>query len=327
MTHYVLAVVSSDGGDMSGKVVAVVPAYNEELAIGSVVLETKKYVEEVIVVDDGSTDRTAEIAGLAGAVVLRLDQNYGKAQALMKGFELARQNGFTAGVMLDGDGQHNPDELPSLISPVLQGEADLVIGSRHLHDGHDIPGYRRAGQKILDVVTNAGAHQNVSDTQSGFRALSKKAMDNLDFESKGFNIESDMIVHFSQKGLKVKEVPIGVHYDVPHQHKKNPLSHGLTIMGRVVKHVSQNRPLMIFGVPGFLLFLSGLILGAASFLEITLFHWTWLFQTLVAVFLFIIGLVLCVAALVLNSIADLLARVGGKGGQKENALSNGSSLK
>jgi len=229
--------------------------------------------------------------------------------------------------MLDGDGQHNPNELPSLISPILEGEADLVIGSRHLGNGHDIPSYRRAGQKILDIVTNAGAHQNVSDTQSGFRALSKKAMDNLDFESKGFNIESDMIVHFSQKGLKVKEAPIGVHYDVPHQHKKNPLSHGLAIMGRVVKHVSQSRPLMIFGVPGFLLFLSGLILGAASFLEITLFHWTWLFQTVVAVLLFIIGLVLCVAALVLNSIADLLSRVGGKGGQKENALTNRSDVK
>jgi glycosyltransferase involved in cell wall biosynthesis len=312
---------------MSGKVVAVVPAYNEELAIGSVVLETKKHVEEVIVVDDGSTDRTAEIAGLAGAIVLRLDQNYGKAQALMKGFELARQNGFTAGVMLDGDGQHNPNELPSLIYPILEGEADLVIGSRHLKASHATPGYRRTGQTLLDVVTNMSTDQKVTDSQSGFRALSKKAMDNLDFESKGFNIESDMIVHFSQKGLKVKEVPIGVHYDGPHQHKKNPLSHGLTIMGRVVKHVSQNRPLMIFGVPGFLIFLSGLILGGVSFLEITLFNWTWLFQTVVAVFLFIIGLVLCVAALVLNSIADLLSRVGEKERQKENAIPNRSSMK
>jgi hypothetical protein len=229
--------------------------------------------------------------------------------------------------MLDGDGQHNPNELPSLISPILEGEADLVIGSRHLGNGHDIPGYRRAGQKVLDVVTSAGANQKVTDSQSGFRALSKKAMDNLDFESKGFNIESDMIVHFSQRGLKVKEVPIGVHYDVPHQHKKNPLSHGLTIMGRVVKHVSQNRPLMIFGIPGFLIFLSGLILGGVSFLEITLFNWTWLFQTVVAIFLFIIGLVLCVSALVLNSIADLLSRVGDKEGQKDNVLPNSSGMK
>jgi glycosyltransferase involved in cell wall biosynthesis len=304
---------------MDGKVVAVVPAYNEELAIGSVVLETKKHVEEVIVVDDGSTDRTAEIAGLAGAIVLRLGQNYGKAQALMKGFDLARQNGFTVGVMLDGDGQHNPNELPSLISPILEGEADLVIGSRHLHNGHDIPRYRRAGQKVLDVVTSAGANQKVTDSQSGFRALSKKAMDNLDFESKGFNIESDMIVHFSQKGLKVKEVPIGVHYDVPHQHKKNPLSHGLAIMGRVVKHVSQNRPLMIFGLPGFILSLVGLSLGVASFTETVLFNWSWLFQTLVAVFLFIIGLVLCIAALVLHSIAELVDRIASNGNGKKRS--------
>lgn len=306
---------------MDGKVVAVVPAYNEELAIGSVVLETKKHVEQVIVVDDGSTDRTAEIAGLAGAVVLRLGQNYGKAQALMKGFDLARQNGFVAAVMLDGDGQHNPNELPSLISPILNGEADLVIGSRYLQASNATPGYRRTGQRLLDVVTNMSTDQKVTDSQSGFRALSKEAMDSLDFESKGFNIESDMIVHFSQKGLKVKEVPIGVHYDVAHKHTKNPLSHGVAVMGRVVKLVSQSRPLMMFGVPGFLLVLFGSIFGTASLLDVVLFNWTWLFQTMVAILLFIIGLVLCISALVLNSISELLNKVTERVGSKESSVS------
>lgn len=312
---------------MSGKVVAVVPAYNEELAIGSVVLQTKKHVEEVIVVDDGSTDRTAEVARLAGAIVLRLGQNSGKAQALMRGFEFARQNGFSAGVMLDGDGQHNPDELPSLISPVLQGEADLVIGSRYLEASHATPGYRRTGQRLLDVVTNMSTDQKVTDSQSGFRALSKEAMDSLDFESKGFNIESDMIVHFSQKGLKVKEVPIGINYDVPHRHTKNPLSHGVAVMGRVVKLVSQSRPLMIFGVPGFLLVLFGSIFGTASLLDVVLFNWTWLFQTVIALLLFIIGLVFCISALVLNSISELLNKIVEKGKQNENLLTNRNSLK
>lgn len=306
---------------MSGKVVAVVPAFNEELAIGSVVLETKKHVEEVIVVDDGSTDKTAEIARLAGAIVLRLDHNYGKAQALMKGFDLARKNGFTAGVMLDGDGQHNPNELPSLISPILEGEADLVIGSRYLEASHATPGYRRTGQRLLDVVTNMSTDQKVTDSQSGFRALSKEAMDSLDFESKGFNIESDMIVHFSQKGLKVKEVPIGVHYDVAHKHTKNPLSHGIVVMGRVVKHVSQSRPLMIFGVPGFLLVLFGSIFGTASLLDIVFFNWTWLLQTMVAILLFIVGLVFCISALVLNSISELLNKVTERVGPKESLVS------
>ncbi|MBM3303106.1 MAG: glycosyltransferase, partial [Deltaproteobacteria bacterium] len=301
---------------MSGKVVAVVPAYNEGLAIGSVVLETKKHVEEVIVVDDGSTDRTAEVARLAGATVLRLDQNSGKARALMKGFEYARQNEFAAAVMLDGDGQHDPDELPSLVYPILNGEADFVIGSRYLQASHATPGYRRTGQRLLDVVTNMSTDQKVTDSQSGFRALSGRAMDNLDFESKGFNIESDMIVHFSQKGLKMKEVPIGVHYDVPKKHTRNPLSHGIVVMGRVVKLVSQSRPLMILGVPGFLLVLLGSIFGTASFLEIMLFNWTWLFQTVIAILLFIIGLVLCISALVLNSIAELLSKVTERVGPK-----------
>jgi hypothetical protein len=208
-----------------------------------------------------------------------------------------------------------------LISPILEGEADLVIGSRHLHNGHDIPGYRRAGQKVLDAITSAGANQKVTDSQSGFRALSKKAMDNLDFESKGFNIESDMIVHFSQKGLRVKEVPIGINYDVPHKHTKNPLSHGIAVMGRVVKLVSQSRPLMIFGVPGFLLVLFGSIFGTASLLDVALFNWTWLFQTMVAILLFIIGLVFCISALVLNSISELLNKVTERVGPKESFVS------
>ncbi len=304
---------------MTGKVVAVVPAYNEELAIGSVVLETKKHADEVIVVDDGSVDRTAEIAGLAGAVVIRLDQNTGKANALMKGFELARQNGFVAGVMLDGDGQHDPNDLPLIISPVLNGEADLVIGSRHLGNGKDIPAYRRVGQKMLDVVTNAGARQKVTDTQSGFRALSREAMNSLDFKSKGFNVESDMIIDFSKKGLKVKEVPIGAKYDVPRKHSKNPLSHGIAVMGRLVRLVSQSRPLLMLGVPGATLFLMGAFLGLASFLTLVFFEWTWLFQTLLAVFMLIIGLVLCITALVLNSIADLVNRLATRESRRKTA--------
>ncbi len=310
---------------MSGKIVAVVPAFNEELTIGSIVLETKKHADEVIVVDDGSLDRTAEIAMLAGAMVIRLDQNTGKANALIKGFELARQNGFSAGVMLDGDGQHDPNDLPSILSPILNGEADLVIGSRHLGNGKGIPSYRRVGQKMLDVVTNAATRQKVTDSQSGFRALSKQAMNSLDFYSKGFNVESDMIYQFSQKGLKVKEVPIGVNYDVPRKHTKNPLSHGIRVMGRIVRLVSQSRPLLMLGVPGFALFTMGLLLGLSSFLSLVFFEWTWLFQTLLAVFMLVVGLVLCITALVLNSIADLVNRIGEKVRQEGNARTNPKS--
>ena len=217
---------------------AVLPAYNEELVIGSVVLRTRQYVDRVIVVDDGSSDRTAEVAKLAGADVIRLSHNTGKAYALLLGLRRARETGCTVAVMLDADGQHDPSEIQRVARLVSIGKADLVIGSRFLDENRKIPSYRQVGQKTLDLFTNIGAKTNVTDSQSGFRALSCQALDNLDFKSDGYNIESDMIAHFSAMGLPIMEVPISVNYDVPHKHKKNPLSHGVGVLYRLVDQIS-----------------------------------------------------------------------------------------
>jgi len=287
-------------------VIAIIPAFNEELTIGSVVLEARKYASEVVVVDDGSQDRTAELAELAGARVIRIGRNTGKSNALMRGLEEIRERNFSAVALLDGDGQHDPGEIPKIVGPVISGEADLVIGSRFLGDGERIPAYRRVGQKILDIVTNMGARQRITDSQSGFRALSASAVRSLDFSSRGYTIESDMILRLSEKGSRIREVPISSRYDVPKGHKKNPFAHGLDVFARILRTVSQKRPLLIIGVPGFVIFLTGLVLGLISLLEITLFGWGWLFQTVLAAFLFIIGMVLGITAVTLNSIAEML---------------------
>lgn len=292
---------------MVKETVAIIPAFNEELTIGSVVLKTRRYVDEVIVVDDGSSDRTEEVARLAGAVVVRNEINEGKANALKRGFEELKGRDLSAVVLLDGDGQHEPQEIPRLLEPVLNGEADLVIGSRFIGANDDTPAYRHFGQRILNIVTNVGTRQKITDSQSGFRALSARAVASLDFPSKGYGIESDMILRFSEKGLRIKEVPISSRYDVPKGHKKNPFAHGLEVFARVLRVVSQKRPLLIIGVPGFIIFFVGLVLGLLSLLEITLFGWGWLFQAVLAAFLFIIGLVLGITAMTLNSIAMMLA--------------------
>jgi len=292
-------------------VVCVIPAYNEELAIGSVVLETKKHCEHVIVVNDGSTDRTSEIARLAGAEVIDLPNNSGKAAALLTGFKRAGTNGFTAFVMLDGDGQHDPSAIGNIAAPILEGDVDLVIGSRFLESDMDIPVYRKAGQRVLNGLTNTASNIEVTDSQSGFRALSKAALANLDFHSSGYSIESDMICRFAERGLKIREVPITAIYDVPNKHKKHPLTHGLSVMGRTINMVSQSRPLLLIGVPGFALLCIGIFFGIFSIFETMLFGWGWLFQTLIAAFSFTLGFVMCICALVLNSLSDLLRSIRG----------------
>ncbi len=293
---------------------AVIPAYNEGLVIGSVVLQAKQHVDRVIVVDDGSTDRTAEIARLAGAEVIRMPENGGKASALMAGFSRARALGYAAVVTLDGDGQHDPAEIPVVAAPVLAGEADLVIGSRFLDIKADIPKYRVAGQKVLNGFTNLSTDGGFSttDSQSGFRALSRRALENLTFSSDGYTIESDMIAHFAPLGLAMTEVPISVSYDVPHKHKKNPVSHGFGVLARIVGLVGYRRPLLSFGIPGVLVTLFGIgaeIYTFSEFYRSGQFHYI-IFT--VGITALILGLLLITSGLILNSLVSIVQPHTGK---------------
>jgi len=293
---------------------AVIPAYNEGLVIGSVVLQAKQHVDRVIVVDDGSTDRTAEIARLAGAEVIRMPENGGKASALMAGFSRARALGYAAVVTLDGDGQHDPAEIPVVAAPVLAGEADLVIGSRFLDIKADIPKYRVAGQKVLNGFTNLSTDGGFSttDSQSSFRALSRRALENLTFSSDGYTIESDMIAHFAPLGLAMTEVPISVSYDVPHKHKKNPVSHGFGVLARIVGLVGYRRPLLSFGIPGVLVTLFGIgaeIYTFSEFYRSGQFHYI-IFT--VGITALILGLLLITSGLILNSLVSIVQPHTGK---------------
>jgi len=263
----------------------------------------------VIVVDDGSADNTSEVAELAGAEVITMPQNVGKASAMMAGFARARELNVKATVMMDGDGQHFASDIPVVAAPVLSGEADMVVGSRFLEIGtgeEEIPAYRRIGQKVLNEATNLSSDVKCSDSQSGFRALSRRALENMDFSSSGYGIESDMLSHFSARGLKISEAPISVTYEVPHKHKMNPIKHGISVLSGILQLFTIKRPILCFGIPGVVIGVVGFVLALMAF-DIAFRTGVWATtMTLLAAILLMMGMLLCSVALILFSISKLV---------------------
>ena len=240
------------------RVLAGIAAYNEARYVGSIVLQARQYVDEVIVVDDGSTDNTARVAELAGAVVIRHPENRGKGAAIQSIFAEAKRRNPDVLVLLDADAQHDPNEIPILIKPVTEG-FDLVIGSREAQKDKT-PRYRRIGQKVIFGSSRLASKTNVADSESGFRALSPKAIKELDLKENGFAIESEMITRAADKNLKITEVPISNIYTKDGS-TLNPIRHGIDVLSRIIVMISQRRPLFFFGLAGAILLVIGLITG------------------------------------------------------------------
>ena len=213
------------------KIIAAIPAYNEAKHIEEIVSKTLRYVAQVIVVDDGSEDGTGERAKRAGADVIKYARNLGKGVAVSTAFKIAREINPPAMVLLDGDGQHRPEEIPLLLEPVLDGRADMVVGSRFLTNNH-IPKYRMLGQTVLNLTTNLGSGIKLSDTQSGFRAFSRRAIERITLKETGFAVESEMQFKANRLKLKVAEVPINTIYS--EKVKRSPVAHGFGVLFRVL---------------------------------------------------------------------------------------------
>jgi glycosyltransferase involved in cell wall biosynthesis len=188
---------------------AVLPALNDEIVIGSIVLCTRQYADRVIVVDDGSSDRTAEVAKLAGAEVIRLEHTTGKAYAILLGLRHALETGCTVAVILDADGHHDPREIPRLAGLVFDGQADLVIGSRY-HDGA-LPVKQKIKQLMLQLPADTPADRIPADPLSGFMAFSRKALEHLDFPFEKTRFHQNLIRQFLVKNLSIKEVAVTDH--------------------------------------------------------------------------------------------------------------------
>ena len=292
------------GGLGDQVIVALIPAYNEERFIGSVVLKARCYTSQVIVVDDGSSDATAEIAEAAGAQVVRHNQNRGKGAALNTGLQIACQLGADVVVTFDADGQHLPEELPRVILPVCNGEADLVVGSRYIGTTSQVPLHRVWGHRLFNFLVNGLSGVALSDSQSGFRAFSRSAVQSLSFSSAGFSVESEMQMLARTHGLTVKEVPITIRYqDRP---KRPVIHHGLMVLNGFLRQVGQHRPLLFFGGMGMLMMFVGLVWGVVVIDLFTQRHELAVGYALISIFLVIVGMIGCSTGIILHSIRAIL---------------------
>lgn len=244
------------------RTIAVIPCCNEETTIGSVVLRTKRFVNQVLVIDDGSSDDTKKIAKEAGAIVISHRKNKGKGAAIRTGFQYALQNDYDYVVTIDGDGQHNPVEIPDLLSNVMNNGNDISIGFR-VGNSTEMPMWRRVGKRVLDYTTSMGTGGFVTDSQCGFRAFNKKAVESIIPTLKGnaFSVESEQLINAHELGLKVINTNVSCKYNDLDTSTKNPASHGLSVLGYVLWVIAEKRPLLFISVPGFALVVIGLLLG------------------------------------------------------------------
>lgn len=245
-------------------IVAGIPAYNEEKTIAKVILLAQKCADIVVVCDDGSEDMTAAIAQKLGAIVISHHKNMGYGLALQSLFNKANELNADILFTLDADGQHDATEIPQVIQPIIEDKADLVIGSRFLEEGSDMPSYRRFGIKLLTKFTNrSGKNGNsrISDAQCGFRAYNRRALESITLHEEGMGASAEILMKAGNEGLRIVEVPVQTHYKDLETSTHNPLRHGLSVFAAIIRLIVEERPLFYLGVPGTVFLFVGFFFG------------------------------------------------------------------
>lgn len=286
------------------KILVGMPAFNEAKYIGSMALNTKRFAGEVMVVDDGSTDGTAEIAGLAGATVVKHAVNSGYGATIRTIFAEAKKRNPDVLVIIDADSQHNPAEIPNLVKPIVEGGYDFVIGSRK-GQAASIPLYRRFGQKVISSSVNVLTQGNLSDTESGFRAFSRKAIAALELKENGMAVSAETVAEAARLNLKITEVPITVTY-TEDSSTLNPVSHGLGVITRIMAMISEQRPMFFFGLVGMFLVAIGLVAGVFALRLYSQSGVVSVGWALVAIFFLILGALSFYTGLTLHTISSMI---------------------
>jgi len=285
-----------------------IPAFNEENTIGDIVKRSLEFGDKILVCDDGSSDSTSKKAENSGAIVIKHEKNLGKGAALKSMFDYLKKLDFDVVVTIDGDGQFLPEEMEKLAEPIIRKNFDIVVGNR-FSNSEEMPGYRKAGNKILDKVTKLASDLPIEDSQSGFRAYSSKAIKTISINSSGFGIDSEILIDAVKKDLMITEQPVTVLYNTGFKTStKNPISHSTGVLASLLQLVAINHPLRFLGIPGFILFFVGIIF---SIIVMTMFNESRFFSipsTLVALGSLVTGLMLILMSVVLFSISQIVKK-------------------
>ena len=234
------------------------PAFNEEENIASMIVKLKKITDRIIVCNDGSTDLTGEIAEKMGAIIINHPRNLGYGASIRSIFHKAEELDSDVLVTFDADGQHRVEDIESVVEPILKNDADIVIGSRFLDiDNKDTPSYRKLGIKAITNIANTSLDMKLTDSQSGFRAYSRRVLKEIIPSEYGMGVSTEILIKANKGGFKIKEVTIRILYpgDSSTHH---PVSHGASVILSTMKFISIEHPLKFYGIPGIAFLITGL---------------------------------------------------------------------
>lgn len=296
-------------------IVVGIPAFNEEKTIARVVLKAQKHADKVVVCDDGSSDLTGVIAERLGAEVIRHDRNLGYGVAIQSLFRRARELDADVMVTLDADGQHDPNEIPNVVQPVVKGVADITVGSRFVDKrlASIMPWYRRAGIKFISKLVNNETGQGVADAQSGFRAYRGRCLEKLAVAENGMGASVEILMSAMKQGLRIHEVSAKCDYggDV-RKHVHNPVRHGVNVLMSIVKLVVEDKPLLFLGIPGMLCLATGAFFGVWMLQIYALERQIMTNVALASIAFILIGLFSIFTAITLYAISRLMQKTNNK---------------
>ena len=240
------------------KIIVGIPAFNEEKNIAAIITKLADITDTIIVCNDGSSDLTSDIAEKMGAFVINHEKNLGYGAAIRSIFLKAKELDGDILVTFDADGQHRIEDIEKVTKPIIDQEVDLVIGSRFLDESEkEVPRYRKVGIKVITKITNASIKKQLTDSQSGFRAYSKKVLAELNPSELGMGISTEILIKASSKNFRITEVPIKILY-AGDTSTHNPVSHGSSVILSTIKYTSIEHPLKFYGIPSMILFIIGI---------------------------------------------------------------------